>query len=392
MQALGIGDGHVQERAGQQIGQGDAQQQGGDAHGAGIDHPARALDGPPHGAGQPEEHIEQGDALEEPAANGGGLRLHAEQGHQLAAEQQHDGHEQQRDHQIHHSARAPEVPGPLRLPRPLALGHHGGDGRPQIDDGQQHNGVHSIGGGDGGHGVRAEAVHKVLQGDVAPGGDAELQGGGQTEPQPLGKVLPAEQGLFQGQAQQGIAPVGIDQDEEGHGPLGQNGGRRRTRHLPAKARHEPQVQCHIGQGGHHHRVEGCPAVPHGPEQGGIEVIRRQEGHADEDDAQIVPGKGQNVLRRVEQVQQGAAGPHPKGGAQNSQGQQHHQKGGQDGPQSRPVPAAKALSGQNRQPLGEAGDGHGEKYAHCRGGPHRRQGALPHGVSHDKGVRPVIKLL
>ena len=60
--------------------------------------------------------------------------------------------------------------------------------------------------------------------------------------------------------------------------------------------------------------------------------------------------------------------------------------------SRPVPAAKALSGQNRQPLGEAGDGHGEKYAHCRGGPHRRQGALPNSMAHDKGVRPVIKLL
>ena len=72
VQALGIGDGHVVEGRSQQIGQGDAQQQGGDAYRAGIDHPACALDGSPHGICQAEEHIEQGDALEEPAANGGG--------------------------------------------------------------------------------------------------------------------------------------------------------------------------------------------------------------------------------------------------------------------------------------------------------------------------------
>lgn len=276
------------------------------------------------------------------------------------------------------------------MARPDVLGHHGGHAGAEVDDGQQKDRVHPIGGSDGGHRLVPEAVHKPLEEDIPKGGGPGLDGRRDTEAGPLAGGAPAEHAPPG--PEKGVLFPGVPQDINCHGDLRQDSGDGRPRRTHAQTGDKDQVQKHVDDTAYHNGGKGGFAVPQPPEDGAAGVVQGQEGDAGKHDAQVVLRVLEDVRRGVQADEDILHKHSPKGADSQIDPAQDQAEGRQEGPQVLRPSHAEPLGGQHGQSGGEAHDDHDE---HGVGGGDRAdasQGQLPLHVAHDKGVHPVEQLL
>ena len=112
-------------------------------------------------------------------------------------------------------------------------------------------------------------------------------------------------------------------EEHGHRRLREHGRDRGARNAPAQDCHQDDIQHDIDRRRQQDGQEGRTAVARPAQGSRIDVVHCEEGDADQNDAQIVPGQADGVRRGVEQAQKwlGQAKAH-RGQRQKYRAQQH----------------------------------------------------------------------
>ena len=192
---------------------------------------------------------------------------------------------------------------PLVLPGTQVLADEGGQGHGHAHDGQEHQPLDLHIGAVSGHGVLAEGVDIALYHQVPDADDSVLHSCGQSLRQDLGEDLRIDAQLAEIQPGVVLHPAHPPQAHEEAASLGDDGGRRRSRHAPVEHCHEEQIQRHVQYGGGHEVVQRVEAVAQRLHDGHADVVEDDREHAAEIDAEIGQRVGQHRGRRMGQQQQ-----------------------------------------------------------------------------------------
>ena len=149
----------------------------------------------------------------------------------------------------------------------------------------------------------AEAVDGGLDQDVGDRKDRTLQAGGDTDADHFQRLLFIEPQHPQAQAAAVLLTHQASQHQESGDVLGQSRGDGHTGNVQLEKADEDNVADHIDDAGDGQVVEGMLRVADGPEDGRAKVVDHRGGDADEIDAQVEGGQGQNVIGDTDEMEQ-----------------------------------------------------------------------------------------
>ena len=389
---FGVGDRHIAEVRSHCVGGEDAYRQRHHARNAGIDQIAPAFKVAAECRGQAEDGVEAGDALKERASDHDRSRTGAEKSNDLSACRDHDPGKEQRHHKGQYRTGSERFAGAHLIPCAVAVRGDRGDAGAEIHNGQHDQRVNAVCRGDGCDGVRAEAVHKILQDQAAQRADAGLQHRRQSKPHALPHNGSAEAVLSVAAFQPAVLPCSVNHNENGHRGLRQYRCRGCALYAPAKYRNEKNVQQHIDDGGKQNGQKRDPAVSESAQGRSIDIVDRQKRQSEENDTDIAAGKldgiGWCVQQRHKRIGQRRAA------SRNEQKHpaEDHGEYRQHGRDIFLLLCPKVLCNQDGQPQREARDGCDKKVDGrcCHADSRQRQLAVH--IADDKRIRPVVELL
>ena len=141
----------------------------------------------------------------------------------------------------------------------------------------------------------------------------------------------------------------IPDAQHGRKRLGNHGCPRGCRNAAAQYTHKQHIQHHIENRREDQEAQRRPAVSHALERIGCRIIQKCKGNAQKNDAQILPGQSQNVLRHSHELQKRYSQKHARHRQQQrKQGAPHH-GGGQFPAQLLFIAGAEELAHDHRCP-------------------------------------------
>ena len=185
------------------------------------------------------------------------------------------------------------------------------------------------------------------------------------------------------------------QQDDGAEHIGQHRSRGHALYRHVEHRHEEQVHQHIQNTRDYQGLQRHFCVPHAAEDGRLEIIQQNGGHAQQIDAQIAQGEGQHVLRHAQCPQQGPGRQLAQQRNQNAPDDGHEHRRVYRAADGVPVPLANSVGDDY---IGAQGDAHkqvDDQADHRAVGPHRRHGdgaELSRKIAHHRQVRGVEQLL
>ena len=317
--------------------------------------------------------------------------VHKEQRHGLAEENHHHQGEQG----VH---AADNHPGPQ--PGENAVAPAGADVLPAIgghghaqgvkDAGEQL--VQLVGGGDGGHHHRAQAVDGSLQQNAANGRDGALQAHGDAHAQQAAGVILAEHKVIPGDVEQGEFFPDEHQARQAGDALGNHRGPGGPRHPHGDDHNQEQVQGDVQQGGDHQENHRRAAVPQGPQQACQHVVQHNGGDAQENHHDVAVGVVEDVRGGVHPLQNGPAQGHGENRDHQGEPAGQPQDVAHKALEVLKVLGAVALGHRDGEPGADAGAEAQNQEVDRAGGAHRRQGPCAQEAPHDDGVHHGVELL
>ena len=183
-----------------------------------------------------------------------------------------------------------------------------------------------VGGARGCHNDLAEAVDGGLDDDVGNGEHRALQSGGQADAQdhPQTAAVHAQVARLKADVLAGAQQAAEQQSRaEGIGHDGRDG-----HAVDGHMEHgnEEQVQQHVQHAGHRQRHERHTRLADAAEDRRLEVIKQDDRHAHQVDAQIQQRLRKHVVRHMQRAQQGGSGQLAERGDDNAAQQGKHDGG------------------------------------------------------------------
>ena len=196
---------------------------------------------------------------------------------------------------------------------------------------------------------------------------------------PAGEVLP-------------VAPEGIEPAEEGGDALGNDGGGSGSREPQTASHNQGKVQPNIDKAGNNQEIEGRPAVPKRPKNGGKHIVADRGQHSAAQDGDVGKRLGEDRLRRVHVPQQRPeeeqGEPGHRGGHRHVQ--HHHSRDGP--PEPLLVMGAEMPGHHNAVPAVHADGEVHQQVVEGRRCAHGGNGGVPQAVAHHHRVHHGIELL
>ena len=389
---LRIGDNHVAENMGKGIGGDDPHDQGQNSGKAGIQHVPGSLQEAARCGGETEYNIEDGKSPEKVPADFHHLRTGSEQGDQRTAHRNHQTGEEKGDY-YHHSGSYQK--GFVRLffiSGSAALRHESGNAGAQVGHGENNDGIHPVGCGDGCHGLAAEAVHEVLQDQIAKGVHTGLDHGRKAKPDAFPQGGFPDRIFPDAEPDRRIFENSVGHKKDRHRDLGNYCGNGSAGYAPVQHGHQPYVQNDVDCGGKQDGEEGRPAVSQSPQRRRVYIVNREKGNSKKNDLQIVCGQVKGIRSCVHQTEHLRSEHDAYGSQQKKNGTKQDGKGGKDAGHLFRPPASELLRKKNGQSQGEACERQQIKIDDAAGGAYGGQSQFSVHVSHHERVHPVIKLL
>ena len=200
--------------------------------------------------------------------------------------------------------------------------------------------------------------------------------------------LQAEGGQFEVKAQHFPLAEQIDQRKHTGGGLANHRGPGRTGHAPVQHRHKEVVQHDVHRRGDGHEHGGVAGVAHAAQNAAQGVVERYRHIARRADNEVGPGDAQNLLRCVDEPQDGGG---QGNGQHEDQADQHAQRQAVAHDPVQLVPAARA-HGLGHIDLAAGGDAHeAEEHQHSHIGrdAHRAQGVRARVLPHKEHIHQVV---
>ena len=377
---------------GKGVGGDDPHDQGQNSRKAGIQHVPGPFQEAARRGGETEHNIENGESPEKVPADFHHLRAGSEQGDQRTAHRNHQTGEEKGNHHHHSGSHQKGFACPFFISGSAALRHKGGNAGAQVGHWENHDGIHPVGCGDGRHGLAAEAVHEVLQDQVAEGVHTGLDHGRKAQSDTLPQGGFPDQIFSEAEPEQRIFEDSVDHKKDRHRDLGNHCGNGGAGYVPVQHGHQPDVQNDVDRRGKQDGEEGSPAVSQPPQRCRVYIIDREKGNPQKNDPQIVCGKFKGIRRCVHQTQHLRSEHDAHGGQQKKNRAKQNGEGGKDAGHLFRPSASELLRKKNGQPQGEARERQQIKIDDAAGGAHGGQSQFSVHVSHYERVHPVIKLL
>ena len=243
-----------------------------------------------------------------------------------------------------------------------------------------------------GHDVAAQTVHGPLQHHAANGSDAALEPHGDAHAAELGAVGEAEGPLLPAPAQLRVMVDDIHQTADASHRLAEHRGKGCTKGPHAEHDDAHQVQPDVQRTGHQQKIQGPLAVAQSTHQGTGHIIKKGEGDAPEDGADV------NICN-VDDVGRGV-GPHQHGaGERHGDHRQHHCKGyrqphgvGRVAAHLLIILGTEGPGDGDGKAAGNAVDKAQHQIVQAAYAAHRCQRFHAHKAAHDDGIGQVVELL
>lgn len=189
------------------------------------------------------------------------------------------------------------------LPGAVVLRYQSRDARAKVDDGKKDNGIDPVSSGDGGNGLGAESIHKILEDQTSQRADAGLDHRRDSEMKALAQDGAGEAASARQEPQKRIFPNAVNDQKNGHGGLGEDRSDGGAGNMPAKKSDQQDIQDHICDRRDQNRVKRRLTVSNSPEGGRVYIIHRKERNPGQHDPQIDACQVYGIRSRVEQRKQ-----------------------------------------------------------------------------------------
>ena len=350
---------------------------------------------PPQGPGQDIQHPVQvqggGNQMDPLHPQADDLRIGIEQADDLPPEQHNGRGNAQKKQSLHPEGRFGGAQAPVQFPGPVVLSHKGGGGLAEpvhkavdveLDDHPGRSSSHHSG---------SQAVQGGLDHHVAHGEHHALDAGRKPDLDDVPELHPAEPHMVP------LEPDGLGRAAQQHKQ--EQGVHRKAQHRgtdhPGQSqiqhRHRKQVQGDVQDIGRHQAVKRGFPVSTAAEDGRLEVVQGQEGHAQQEDPQVGGRQVVDLLRYIQDLQ-------GRMGDQLAHDHQQHPQpdGHKDGGLHRLfhlvlLPGPQILGNHHIGPQGDPDQQRHQKADDGHVVAHRSHGVLPHKMAQDEHIHAVEQL-